>query len=143
MSSITESIKLRVILIRYFNKILNDLVMLCCSVDAILTSQWFNMPISVYDKNITDLQSKMSTYLRFKIGKDKIYFSRIYHETVSVTLLYLPCSMQGTSITDILKINLCYVFTEWLTHHITFKILHFYQFLLKALLNFVIEKKYF
>ena len=66
MSSITESIKLRVILIRYFNKILNDLVMLCCSVDAILTSQWFNMPISVYDKNITDLQSKMSTYLRFK-----------------------------------------------------------------------------
>ena len=51
--------------------------------------------------------------------------------------------MQGTSITDILKINLCYVFTDWLTHHITFKMLHFYQFLLKALLDFVIEKKYF
>ena len=42
---------------------------------------------------------------------------RIYLETVFVKPFYLPYSPQTTSITDILKINLCNVFTNWLAHY--------------------------
>lgn len=83
-------------------------------------SQWSISQISAkyfLDKSLTDTARQTLFISNFKDWlKEKIHLLRTYHELVFVKNVYHPRSLQGISITDILKRDLCNIFTDCLVH---------------------------